>query len=164
MDSFNPGYMTKTITFRRLSPKNVLRYEIYATYQDSSYTSGLRRELLDTIENPAVPNPCVKRIGLIYNTDTTWRLPEDAYLDRDHKFRLYLDGLMVTSMAIAFNRLTKLITLDRVMKTCDQNTKIELEYYQDLIIKSYMLAQDCQISVKPIFTDSYQFGFHNIII
>lgn len=164
MDSFNPGYMTKTITFRRLSLKNVLRYEIYATYRDATYTSGLRRELLDTIENPTVPNPCVKRIELKYNTDTTWRLPEDAYLDRDHKFRLYLDGIMVTSMAVSFNRLTKLITLDSVMKTCDLNTKIEMEYYQDLISKDYLLEQDCQIFVKPIFSDSYRFGFHNVII
>lgn len=164
MGSFNPGYMTKTITFRRLSPKNVLRYEIYATYKDPTYASGLRRELLDTIDNPTVPSPFVKRVELKYNENTTWKLPEDAYLDRDHKFRLYLDGIMVTNMAISFNRLTKLITLDSVMKACDLNTKIELEYYRDLISKDYLLQQDCQISVKPIFSENYQFGFHNVII
>lgn len=164
MESFNPGYMTKTITFRRLSSKNVLSYEIYATYHDTSYTSGIRRELLDTIINPNQPSPFLKRIELKHNIDATWKLPDDAYLDRDHKFRLYMDNIIVTPMAIAFNRLTKLITLDTVMLTYDPDSKMEMEYYQDLISKSYFLSEDCQISVKPVFTDSYQFGFHNIII
>ena len=38
------------------------------------------------------------------------------------------------------------------------------EYYEDLITRSYMLETDCQIYVKPIFTDSYTYGYHNIII
>lgn len=164
MDYLLPGLLKKTITFHRLAAKNVLRYEIWASYQDKNYASGIRTELLDTIENPNTPETYIKRIELEYNSNATWRLPFDAYLDRDHQFRLYLNGFILSSMAYAFNRVTKLITLDTVMKHYDINSKLEMEYYQDLIRKDYMLEEDCTIKVKPIFTDSYTYGFHNVII
>lgn len=164
MDYLFPGLLKKSITFRRLTAKNVLRYEIYAIYQDSTYASGTRTELLDTIENPSTPMPYIKRIELEYNENATWELPHDAYLDRDHQFYLYLDGFQLSSMAYNFNRIRKLITLDTVMKHYDVTSKLEMEYYQDLIKKDYMLEQDCAIKIKPIFTESYQYGFHNVII
>ena len=138
MDYTFTALLKKTISFRRLTAKNVLSYEVYATYKDDKYSSGMRQELLDTIKNPIVPNPVIKRITLNYNDNATWQLPYDAYLDRDHQFRLYLNGFILGTM--------------------------EMEYYQDIITKDYMLEQDCQISIKPIFKDSYTYGYHNIII
>lgn len=156
--------LKKRISFRRLTAKNVLAYEVYATYKDDRYESGVRTELLDTIENPVIPNPIIKRIELKYNDDATWQLPHDAYLDRDHQFRLYLNEFILSSMCYKFNRVNKLITLDTVMKNYTVNDKIEMEYYQDIITKEYMLEQDCEIQIKPIFTESYSYGNHNVII
>ena len=164
MDYIFPALLKKTITFRRLTSKNVLSYQIYANYKDDTYASGIRTELLDTIENPIVPNPIIKRINLEYNDNATWELPYDAYLDRDHQFRLYMNGFIISSMCYKFNRLSKLITLDTVMKNYTVNDKMEMEYYQDIITKDYMLEEDCEIFVKPIFTDSYTYGYHNVII
>ena len=67
-------------------------------------------------------------------------------------------------MTYKYNRVHKLISLDTVIKKYESTDKLELEYYQDLITRSYMLETDCQIYVKPIFTDSYTYGYHNIII
>ena len=162
--NFIPALLKKTITFRRLTAKNVIAYEIYAKFPDSNYDSGVRTELLERFDNPVEPNPCIKRITLDYNEDATWELPYDAYLDRDHQFRLYLNGFILGTMTYKYNRVHKLISLDTVMKKYESSDKIELEYYQDLITKSYMLESNCQIYVKPIFTDSYTYGYHNIII
>jgi hypothetical protein len=164
MEYIIPALLKKTITFRRLTSKNVLAYEIYATYKDDTYISGVRTELLDTIENPIVPNPVIKRIELNYNDNATWKLPYDAYLDRDHQFRLYLNGAIVSTMCYNFNKVSKLITLDTILKKYTVNDKIEIEYYQDIITKDYMLEKNCEISIKPIFTESYTYGYHNIII
>lgn len=164
MNFIIPALLKKRISFRRLTAKNVLAYEVYATYKDDRYESGVRTELLDTIENPVIPNPIIKRIELKYNDDATWQLPHDAYLDRDHQFRLYLNEFILSSMCYKFNRVNKLITLDTVMKNYTVNDKIEMEYYQDIITKEYMLEQDCEIQIKPIFTESYSYGNHNVII
>jgi hypothetical protein len=164
MEYIVPALLKKTITFRRLAARNVVAYEVYATYKDDTYTSGVKTELLDTIENPVMPNPIVKRIDLSYNDNATWELPYDAYLDRDYQFRLYLNGFILSSLCYKFNRLNKLITLDTVMKKYTVNDKVEMEYYQDIITKDYMLEKDCTISIKPIFTDSYTYGYHNIIV
>jgi hypothetical protein len=164
MNYIIPAFLKKTISFRRLTSKNVLAYEVYATYKDDTYTSGVKTELLDTIENPIIPNPITKRIELLYNDNATWELPYDAYLDRDHQFRLYLNDFILSSMCYNYNRLSKLITLDTVMKEYTNNDKLELEYYQDIITKEYMLDKNCEITVKPVFTDSYTYGYHNVII
>ena len=66
-------------------------------------------------------------------------------------------------MCYNYNRLNKLITLDTVMKEYTDSDKLELEYYQDIITKEYMLDKDCEITVKPVFTDSYTYGYHNVI-
>lgn len=164
MSSFIPALLKKTITFRRLTAKNVTSYEIYAKFKDDTYDSGVRNELLETFENPSEPSPSIKRITLEYNGDATWELPYDAYLDRDHQFRLFMNDFVLSSMAYKYNRVTKLISLDTVMKKYTVNDKMELEYYQDLITRSYMLESNCDIYVKPIFTDSYAYGYHNVII
>lgn len=156
--------LKKTITFRRLPSKHVKCYEVYAAYKDDNYDSGIRNELLDIIDNPDVPNPRLIRIPLAYNDNATWELPDDAFLDRDHQFRLFLNNFIMSSAYFNFNRLLKLITFDTVAKTYTLNDKMELEYYQDIITKEYMLESDCVITVKPIFLDTYNYGDHNIII
>lgn len=164
MDYIIPGLLKKSISFRRLPNKAVKKYKIYALYKDDSYASGIRTELLETIDNPYVPQPYVKRITLPYNENATWKLPRDAYLDVGHKFRLYLDDIMVGTMSYKFNRITRMVTLDTVIETYDVNSKIEMEYYQDLIKKDYMLEEDCDIRIEPVFAESSSYGFHNVII
>ena len=159
-----PALLKKTITFRRLASKSVVAYEIYAKYPDNNYDSGIRTELLERLENPVEPDIHIKRIKLEYNNDATWELPYDAYLDRDHQFRLYLNNFILSTVFYRFNHVFKLISLDTTMKKYNPNDKLELEYYQDLITRSYMLENNCDIYVKPIFTDSYTYGYHNVII
>lgn len=159
-----PTQLKKIITFRRLPIKAVSKYLVYATFKDDAYTSGLKTELIDTIINPSEPSPVLKRIELEYNINATWSLPADAYLDRDHQFRLYLNNFVQSNMYYRFNRLSKLITFDTAIKSYTVNDKMELEYYQDMICKGYMLNDDCTIEILPIFNNSYNYGFHNIII
>lgn len=159
-----PALLKKTITFRRLASKSIVAYEIYAKYPDNNYDSGIRTELLERLENPVEPDIHVKRIKLEYNNDATWELPYDVYLDRDHQFRLYLNDFILSTVFYRFNHVFKLISLDITMKKYNPNDKLELEYYQDLITRSYMLENNCDIYIKPIFTDSYTYGYHNVII
>lgn len=154
---------TKTITFKRLTSKNIKAYEIYATYKDDKFTSGLRTELMDTIENPVIPNPVLIKIELPYNDNATWKLPDDAYLDRDHQFRLFLNDFILSSMYYSYNRITKLITLDTVAKKYELGDKVHMEYYKDIITKTYVVEQDCTITIKPVFVESYTYGTHNVI-
>lgn len=156
--------LVKKISFRRLKARNVTGYEIYAKYRDDTYASGIRTELLDVIPNPSEPSTVLKTITLESNENYTWKLPEDAYLDRDHQFRLFCNGFILNTMYYSFNRLTKLITLDTVMKTYSISDVITMQYYQDIITKEYMLTEDCQIQVKPVFSESYSYGNHNVII
>ncbi len=160
--------LVKTITFRRLPLKHVTGYEIYAEYDDPNYTSGVRRELLETYTNPTIPNAKLTTVKLDYSPNATWTLPNDAYLDRDHGFYLVLTNGQLTkrigSMGMSYNRINRLITLDTMIHTYDQNSKMELVYYRDLITRSYSLVDDCKIIIKPVFVDSYTFGFHNVII
>lgn len=164
MPEIIPALLKKRIAFRRLSNKSVISYEIYGDFKDSNYASGIRTELLDTVPNPVEPSPSIKKIKLEYNDNATWELPADAYLDRDHQFRLFMNNFIVSSLCFSFNRVTKMITLDTNMKELTVNDTMELEYYQDLIVKEYMLEDDCIIHVKPIFTESYTYGKHNVII
>ena len=57
------------------SPQCISLRRAYATYKDDTYTSAVRTELLDTIENPVMPNPVIKRIELLYNDNATWETP-----------------------------------------------------------------------------------------
>lgn len=159
-----PALLKKTITFKRMPIKNVLSYEVYAIYKDDTKSLGTRTKLLDTIQNPVEPDPIIKRITLAYNDNVTWELPRDAYLDRDHQFRIFINENLLISLNYSFNRITKLITLNSNINEYTVNDKIELEYYQDVIVRSYALTEDCEISVKPIFKDSYTYGYHNIIM
>ena len=156
-----PAILEKTITFRRLSSKNVVAYEVYATYNNQQ---NLRTELLDTIPNPSYPSPVLTEIELPYNENATWQLPHDAFLDRDHQFRLYLNGFILSNMCYNYNRIQKLISLDIVMKKYEIGDKLVLKYYKDIITKKYAVTDDCKITIKPIFRDGYEYGFHNVII
>ena len=120
--------------------------------------------MLDTIDNPPEPTLYLHRIALEPNIDATWPLPHDAYLDKDHQFRIYVNDIILSSTCYKFNRISKLITLDVIMKEYHINDKIEIEYYKDLIVKEYLVEDDCFIKVKPIFSQSYYYGDHNVIV
>ena len=49
-------------------------------------------------------------------------------------------------------------------KIVNSDTKVKIIYYQDIIEKSYMVEQDCEVFVKPIIIDSYHYGQHNVIL
>lgn len=160
-----PAMLVKKITFRRLSNPAVTGYEVWAHYPDESYTSGIRMELLETIENPKLPESVImNRIKLDYNQNATWKLPDDIYLDRDYQFKMYVNDFILSTSLYSYNRIKKLVTIDPLLKPVTVNDLIEMEYYRDLITRSYPLEQDCKISIKPLFTDSYLYGNHNVII
>ena len=53
MSSYSlPLEIKKTVSFPRMSKKNVKQYEIWGIFKDSSYDSGVRNILLETVLNP----------------------------------------------------------------------------------------------------------------
>ena len=83
MDYIIPASIKKTIRFPRLTSKNVLSYEIYTKTVDDTYNSGIRTDLIDTIQNPIIPSPVKAEIELEYSNNATWNLPNNIYMDRD---------------------------------------------------------------------------------
>ena len=157
MEYLFTAYLKKKISFLRMPSKDVIGYEVYEKI-------GTETKLIDTIENPVFPTPILKRIHFSYNENITWNVPEDIYLDRDHPIQMYLNGFIVNPIYYDYNRISKLITINKNLVTVNRNDIIELEYFSDIIIKEYMVENDCEIMIKPIFNDNCQFGTHNIII
>ena len=159
-----PSLLTKTITFKRLDNKNVKGYEIYGLFKDNNYSSGIREELIDSFENPSKPNVKKKSIELEYNVNATWQLPNDLYTDSDHKFSFYINDFILNTLYFQYNKYNRLLTIDTNLKPIDPNDKFRLDYYRDMITKTYPLEQNCEIKIKPVFADTYTYGNHNIII
>lgn len=164
MDYIIPANIKKTIRFPRLTSKNVLSYEIYTKTIDNTYDSGIRIDLIDTIQNPNVPSPVRKQIDLEYSNNFTWNLPKDIYMDRDHDIVVLVDSIQISKLYYTVNKVAKLFTINTNNITINADSKISIIYYQDIIEKSYMVEDDCEIFVKPIIIDSYHYGQHNIIL
>ena len=159
-----PISIKKTISFPRLSSKNVLSYEVYAKFIDDTYDSGIRIELIDTILNTNIPNPVLNKIELEYSNNFTWSLPKDIYIDRDHNITVLVDDIQISKLYYTVNKIAKLFTINTNKITINPDSKISIIYYKDVIEKSYMLDDDCEIYVKPVIIDSYHYGQHNIIL
>lgn len=164
MDYVIPASIKKTIRFPRLTSKNVLNYEIYTKTIDDTYSSGIRIDLIDTIQNPTIPSPVKNQIDLEYSNNATWNLPKNIYMDRDHDIIILVDGIQISKLYYTINKAAKIFTINTNQITINADTKISIIYYQDIIEKSYMVEQDCEIFVKPIIKDSYHYGQHNIIL
>ena len=159
-----PALLKKNISFRRLPRNACSMYEIYAEYEDATQASGVRTELIDTISNPSEPSPVIKRISLEHEKEPTWMLPDDAFYDRDHHFRLFQNGHALPTIYYNYNRVTKLFSLDEQIMPYQVSDEMELEYYVDVIEKSYQFEEGCKIIVRPVFSGNYDYGDHNIII
>ena len=164
MDYVIPALIQKTISFKRLKSKNIKSYKVYTKTIDSNYASGIRTDLIDEIENPSIPSPYLKKITLPYSINNTWKLPDDIYMDKDHPFRVIVDGNQISSLYYTANKLTNLLTINSNTMMISSSTVIEIEYFQDIIVKSYMVEQDCEIIVEPVFQNTYNYGKHNIIV
>ena len=164
MDYTLPTSIKKIIRFPRLTSKNVLAYEVYTKTADSTYDSGIRIELLDTIQNPIVPSPVKKQIDLEYSTNATWSLPKDIYMDKDHSIIVLVDGIQLSKLHYTINKQAKMFTINQYKIKINTGTEISLIYYQDIIKKSYILENECNFFIKPVFIDSYHYGQHNIIL
>lgn len=159
-----PSLIKKTITFRRLKSKNVHSYNIYSKTIDNNYTSGIRTELIDTIINPNIPSPVLDKITLKFSKNYTWKLPSDIYLDKDHPLTMYVNDVIISNLYYTINRAAQLITINTNQIAIDEATKIEMQYYKDIIVKDYMFETDCTLMVEPVFQDTYNYGKHNIIL
>lgn len=164
MDYVIPASIKKTIKFPRLSSKNVVSYEIYTKTIDDTYGSGIRTDLIDTIVNPNIPSPVVQTIDLEYSNNATWGLPKDIYLDRDHKIRIFVDKIQVSNLFFTINKTAKLFTINTNAIAINPDSIVSIEYYKDIIEKSYMIETNCEIIVKPKMIGSYHYGKHNIIL
>jgi hypothetical protein len=164
MDYVIPANIKKTIRFPRLTSKNVLSYEVYTKTIDDTYSSGIRIDLIDTIQNPTIPSPVKNQIDLEYSNNATWNLPKNIYMDRDHDVIILVDGIQISKLYYTINKAAKIFTINTNKITINVDTKVSIIYYQDIIEKSYMVEQDCEIFVKPIIKDSYHYGQHNIIL
>ena len=162
--SIIPVSIKKTVRFPRLSSKNVISYEIYTKTIDDTYESGIRTELVDTIENPVIPSPVQNRKVLEYSNNFTWSLPNDIYMDRDHMLIVLIDGIQISNLYYTINKPAKIFTINTNKIIINPDTKVEIMYYQDIIEKSYMLEDDCEFFIKPIIIDSYHYGQHNVIL
>lgn len=156
--------LVKKITFKRLNSKHVKGYEVYALYADDSYSSGIREELLDSFDNPSEPNVERTSILLEYNDNATWELPKDLYTDRDHKFKLFIDDAIVSPMYYQYNKYNRMLTIDKNLKPIESTNVFRLEYFRDMITKQYVLDENCQIKIKPVFAETYTYGNHNVIM
>lgn len=159
-----PTLLKKTIKFKRLNNKHVKQYQVFGLFKDNGYTDGIRRELLDTIDNPSVPNVESSSKILEYNQDVTWVLPEDLFTDSAHKFSVFLNDAILSPLNYKYNKYTRKLTIDTNLQPVTSNDKIRLDYYRDMITKTYVLEENCKIKVQPVFTDDYTYGNHNIIL
>lgn len=164
MDYIIPASIKKTIRFPRLTSKNVLSYEIYTKTVDDTYNSGIRIDLIDTIQNPVIPSPVQDTIDLEYSNNATWNLPKNIYMDRDHDIIILINDIQISKLYYTVNKPAKLFTINTNKITINPDTKISIIYYKDIIEKSYMVEQDCEIFIKPIIIDSYHYGQHNVIL
>ena len=164
MDYIIPASIKKTIRFPRLSSKNVVSYEVYTKTIDDTYESGIRTDLIDTIDNPNIPSPVQKMMELEYSINFTWTLPNNIYMDRDHMLIVLVDGIQISSLHFTINKTAKVFTINTSNIAISPDTKISIIYFEDIIEKSYMLEDDCDIYVKPIIIDSYHYGQHNVIL
>lgn len=164
MDYIIPASIKKIIRFPRLSSKNVLSYEVYTKTVDDTYDSGIRIDLIDTIQNPIIPSPVQDTIDLEYSNNATWNLPKNIYMDRDHDIIVLVDDIQISKLYYTINKSAKLFTINTNKITINSDTKVKIIYYQDIIEKSYMVEQDCEVFVKPIIIDSYHYGQHNVIL
>ena len=159
-----PSIIRKNITFRRLSNKACSKYRIYAVFKDNTSDSGTRTELIDEFDNPSEPSIYTRRIPLSHEKEPTWTLPFDAFYDRNHHFRLFINNHAISSVYYNYNRKNRLFTLDEQLIDYDVSYNVELEYFVDVIKKSYTFEKECNIIVKPIFSQEYMYGDHNIIV
>ena len=164
MDYIIPASIKKTIRFPRLTSKNVLSYEIYTKTVDDTYDSGIRIDLIDTIQNPNIPSPVQDTMDLEYSNNATWNLPNNIYMDRDHDIIILVNDIQISKLYYTVNKPAKIFTINTSKITINPDTKISIIYYQDIIEKSYMVEEDCEIFVKPNIIDSYHYGQHNIIL
>lgn len=164
MDYIIPASIKKTIRFPRLSSKNVLSYEVYTKTVDDTYDSGIRIDLIDTIQNPNIPSPVQDTIDLEYSNNATWNLPKNIYMDRDHDIIILVNDIQISKLYYTVNKPAKLFTINTNKITINPDTKISIIYYKDIIEKSYMVEKDCEVFVKPIIIDSYHYGQHNVIL
>lgn len=171
----------RIVRFRRLNNQHIAGYMIYGVYDDSSYPSGTRTESLlkDSFgkdlmyENPELPclDPDeIKVIDLEWNNNVTWELPEDAFYDKDHRFKLYMNGSPLPKLYYDYNKLTRRFTINTTLKPCSASDTFKLEYYRDYIKIEFTLDTSIpngdpkDIIIKPVFRHGYRYGYHNIII
>lgn len=159
-----PANIKKTIRFPRLTSENVLRYEIYTRTVDDTYDSGIRIDLIDTIENPIEPAPIKDKIDLEYSNNATWELPNRIYMDRDHDIIVLVDDIQISKLHYTINKTARMFTINTNAITINPDTKVSIIYYQDIIEKVYTVEQDCEIFVRPIIIDYIHFGNHNMIL
>lgn len=164
MNYILPGSIKKTIKFPRLSSKNVISYEVYTKTVDTTYSSGIKTELIDTILNPNIPSPVLKTLEYQYSSNFTWNLPKNIYLDRDRKLVVLVDNIPISNLYYTVNKLSGIFTINTNCVTVNGYSIVSIIYYEDIIEKSYMLEQNCDIIVKPIMIESYHYGKHNVIL
>lgn len=164
MDYIIPASIKKTIRFPRLTSKNVLSYKIYTKTVDDTYNSGIRIDLIDTIQNPNIPSPVKDKIDLDYSINATWNLPKNIYMDRDHDIIVLIDDIQISKLYYTINKQAKIFTINTNKITITPDTKVSIIYYQDIIEKSYMFDEDCEIFIEPVIVESHHYGQHNIIL
>lgn len=159
-----PAELIKKIKFVRLPTNICSGYNVYGIFQDPGYSSGIRRDLLDRIENPGTPSVEIVSIVLKSTGEPTWTLPEEAFLGREHPFRLKMNNAYLSSMYYSYNKVNRLISVDTELIKWNYGDKMELEYYRDVINARYTVSADCEIIVQPIFISSASVGDHNVIL
>lgn len=159
-----PLQIKKKITFPRLPYRHVSHYEVWGHFKDPSYASGIRNELLEEIKNPKFFTLEEYEVSYDYDISNTYQLPAGIFMDREHKIKVYVDGMLISSLWYTINRRTLMFTINKNKVSMNTDTKIMVKYYKDVITKEYALDKDCTVSVKPVFLPSYHYGDHNVIL
>ena len=99
-----------------------------------------------------------------YSKNYTYPLPSNIFIDKDHKVRVFVDDVLISSLWYTINFYAKIFTINTSKIGIHIDTKVSIKYYEDIITKDYFLDEDCELFVKPIFNESYHYGDHNIIL
>lgn len=158
------GIITKNYSFIRMPYTECDEYAIYVEYVDQDLRK--QREFVKCIPNKPEPDIETRTVPLEYNIDLTWTLPDDVYMDKDHRIVLYKNGFMLNPFVYDYNRVSNMLTINQSMEAVEMGDEITMTYYRDVIRGSILLAEyqtDARLIIKPHLING-RVGRHQIIV
>lgn len=146
-----------TVTFTRLSYNICSGYEIYAI---EKVAGADVTHLVETIDNPKVPNLVPERATLDWNARQRWELPRDVLALASDSINVYLNNVQVNTNNYTFSSEFRTLLIHTKL---GPNDLIEIEYNVDRIERHYPSVNNVRYKVIPIFNQSHKLGQHIVL-